>query len=143
MTFDIWSRVLSSETSKLNNLMMTGSIRLATSDISSCMNSVDLFGRALSIDNAYRHMNAAEQYLMDASNMQDTAPHTNAAKSAIDDVVHAKEWLRDYAVSPDTAICRKPPVCQTVPPKKAALDSLDLLVLPRIDRRRTQGVDFF
>ena len=140
MTYDIWTRVLSSESTRLSNLMLTGSTRLVTSDISSCMNSVDLFGRAISIDNAYRHMNAAQQYLLDATKMQDSAPHTNAADAAVKDIDRAKDWLRDYAVSPDTATCRNPPVCQTVPAKTAEI-GMEMLLVPLIDRRKS-AVDF-
>lgn len=147
MTVDLWTRVLSSESSKLSNFFTTGNVRLVTSDLSSCMNSIDLFGRALSIDNAYRHMNAAEQYLLDASKMQDSAPHTNAAESAIDDIDHGKDWLRDYAVSPDTATCRDPPVCQTVPrmaaAAKASSMSIDVVWIARDGLKRNSKSPFF
>ena len=77
----------------------------------SFLTSLDCFGRALALDNAYRHMTSAEQYLLDAQKMQDSAPHTNITDSALRSIDRAKEWLRPYAVSPDNASCRDPPVC--------------------------------
>ena len=84
-----------------------------------CLNSVDLFGRALAIDNAYRHMTSAEQYLLDAQKMQDTAPHTDVTDSSLNAIDRGKEWLRPYSVSPDNASCRDPPVC--VVPQTASM----------------------
>lgn len=87
------------------------STRLLTSGFGEFMNSIDCFGRALAVDNAYRHMTSAEQYLLDAQKMQDSAPHTQVADSALRAIDRAKDWLRPYAVSPDNASCRDPPVC--------------------------------
>jgi hypothetical protein len=140
---EVWSRVLGTESTKLNTFIATGGdVRLVTSGCSDCLNSVDLFGRALSIDNAYRHLTTAEQYLLDANKMQDSAPHTDAGSSALNAVVRAKEWLRPYAVSPDTAACRDPPVCKVVPPvgvaaKSASIDQVGVLgmILKSSERR--------
>ena len=144
---DVWSRVLGTESTKLNTFIATGGdIRLVTSGCSDCMNSVDLFGRALSIDNAYRHLTTAEQYLLDANKMQDSAPHTDAGTSALKAIDRAKEWLRPHAVSPDTAACRQPPVCKVVPPSAKAASMGDIsstTLILNLDERRRAWISFF
>ena len=141
---DIWTKIIGSESAKLNHFFAGGDMRLVTSGISDCMNSVDLFGRALSIDNAYRHLTTAEQYLLDANKMQDSAPHTDVGKTSLDAIVRAKEWLRPYAVSPDTASCRDPPVCKVIPPatpKRAGLDDT-ITTLPFLDSFQSNRKDW-
>lgn len=108
------------------------SVRLASSSMDSCLNSVDCFGRSLAIDNAYRHLNSGEQYLLDAQHMQDTAPHTDVAESALRAIDRAKDWIRPYAVAPDSASCREPPVCvvDAAGKKLSGFDSSASLILP-------------
>jgi hypothetical protein len=110
------------------SLLLGDSTRLATSDLSSCMNSIDCFGRALAVDTAYRHLTSAEQYLLDAQKMQDTAPHTNVTDKALNYIDRAKEFLRPYSVSEDNASCREPPVCITK--KSVELDPVVVATLP-------------
>ena len=94
-------------------LTLGDGVRVATSSMDSCLSSIDCFGRSLAIDTAYRHMTSAEQYLLDAQKMQDTAPFRPIKEKALDYIDRAKEFLRPYAVSEDNASCRDPPVCVT------------------------------
>ena len=105
-------------------------MRVVNSSMDSCLNSIDCFGRALAIDNAYRHLSSAEQYLMDAQKMQESAPHTDVSDSALKAIEHAKHWIRPYAVSPDNASCRDPPVCVVDPAgqKLSSMQGLEALV---------------
>jgi len=100
------------------------------SSMSSFITSIDCFGRALAVDNAYRHLTSAEQYLMDAQKMQDSAPHTDVADYALQAIDTAKDFLRPYAVSPDNASCRDPPVCvvnEAVKTKARGFESIEVL----------------
>jgi hypothetical protein len=110
------------------------STRLLTSSFGEFMNSIDCFGRSLAVDNAYRHMTSAEQYLLDAQKMQDTAPHTDVADSALRAIDRAKEWLRPYSVSPDNASCRDPPVCVNDDPKMSAI-GVGMIFLQTTDKK--------
>lgn len=114
--------------------------RVVTSSFSSCLGSVDCFGRALALDNAYRHMTSAEQYLLDAQKMQDSAPHTDVADSSLNAIDRAKHWLRPFAVSPDSASCRDPPVC-IVPPTPKVSGIIDPTWVPARSGR-TAGIKF-
>jgi hypothetical protein len=109
-------------------LIMGDGVRVVTSDLNSCMNSIDCFGRALAVDTAYRHLTSAEQYLMDSQKMQDSAPHTNVADKALDYIDRAKEFLRPYAVSEDNASCREPPVCVVKDAKTASAGPMEVMV---------------
>jgi hypothetical protein len=95
-------------------------VRVVGSSMESCLTSIDCFGRALAVDTAYRHLTSAEQYLMDAQKMQDSAPHTDVQEKALNYIDRAKEFLRPYAVSEDNASCRDPPVCVVDEPTKKA-----------------------
>jgi hypothetical protein len=87
---------------------------------------------------------------LDANKMQDSAPHTDAGSSALSAIERAKEWLRPYAVSPDTAACRDPPVCKVVPPvgqttKSQVFDDITSLAttnIPLVRDRRTEAIQF-
>lgn len=115
-----------SSTELHHTLIMGEGVRVATSSLESCMNSIDCFGRALAIDTAYRHLTSAEQYLMDAQKMQDSAPHTDVSDRALHYIDQSKTWLRPYAVSEDNASCRDPPVCIVAETVKAKTRSLDV-----------------
>lgn len=117
------------------------SARLLSSSLGGFMNSIDCFGRALAVDNAYRHMTSAEQYLLDAQKMQDSAPHTDVAESALRAIDRAKDWLRPYAVSPDNASCRDPPVCVVDPAAKTA--TMEGLVWWGVGDTRKEKISFF
>lgn len=120
-----------------SSLLYPESARLASSSLESCLNSIDCFGRSLAIDDAYRHLNSGEQYLLDAQKMQDTAPHTDVAESALRAIDRAKDWIRPYAVAPDSASCRDPPVCvvDTAGKKLSEIDPNCLLVLPQFSNK--------
>ena len=134
---DTYMRILTEESQKI----LLGDMRIATSGFGDFMNSIDCFGRALAVDNAYRHMTSAEQYLLDSQKMQDSAPHTDVSDSALEAIERAKEWLRPYAVSPDNAACREPPVC--IVPDDAKISGIDMKTLAAsIDRRDSSG-EFF
>ena len=137
---DIFLRAAGQASNELHSFVLAPeSARITTSSAESCLNSVDCFGRSLAIDNAYRHLNSAEQYLLDAQKMQDTAPHTDVAESALRAIDRAKNWIRPFAVAPDTASCRDPPVCvvDAAGKKLGSFESaLPLIALPRFSRNR-------
>ena len=129
---------------QLHHQILSPDTPVVTSSMDSCLQSVDCFGRALALDNAYRHMTSAEQYLMDAQKMQDSAPHTDVAESALRSIDRAKEWLRPYTVSPDNASDRTPPVCIVPDAKTAGIASCSVQALVAIDPslRRNSAINF-
>lgn len=114
-----------------HSLIMGDGVRVATSSFDSCLSSIDCFGRALAIDTAYRHLVSAEQYLMDAQKMQDSAPHTDIIDKALKYIDRAEDFLENYAVSENNVSDRDPPVC-VVPETTSKASSLypSLLIFP-------------
>ena len=115
-----------------HSLILGDGVRVATSSFDSCLSSIDCFGRALAIDTAYRHLVSAEQYLMDAQKMQDSAPHSvDIIDKALNYIDRAEDFLENYAVSENNASDRDPPIC-VVPEATTKASSLDpsMLVFP-------------
>ncbi|KAF4691306.1 hypothetical protein FOZ60_015844 [Perkinsus olseni] len=105
---------------------------------------INIYGRALAVDEAFRHLDEAHQYLLDGEKMQGSAPHTDVLKAAIHSTKLAKAWLKPYAVSSELAHCRRIPVCTHEYPSRAAALPLALLqggtaltLLPNTSGRRT------
>ncbi|KAF4669597.1 choline dehydrogenase 7 [Perkinsus chesapeaki] len=55
---------------------------------------INIYGKALAIDEAFRHLDEAHQYLLDGEKMQGSAPHTDVLKAAIHSTKLAKSWLK-------------------------------------------------
>ena len=143
---DDFLRIAGRSSAQLQHSLIIGDgVRVATSSMESCLKSVDFFGRSLAIDTAYRHLTSAEQYLLDAQKMQDTAPHTDVSDKALNYIDRAKEFLQPYSVSEDNASCRDPPVCvvdETTQAKGSAMFSDPSFPLEYIIGRKNKLIKF-
>ena len=137
-------RVAGLASTQLQHHILSPNTPVVSSSMESCLQTVDCFGRSLALDNAYRHLTSAEQYLMDAQKMQDSAPHTDVAESALRSIDRAKEWLRPYTVAPDNASDREPPICIVPETKAAAIGSCAVQALGWFDPtiRKNSAINF-
>jgi hypothetical protein len=84
----------------MDGLLEVSRMTVKMSGVGLCAN-IDCLGRALAADAAWRQIDAAQKDLIDSLKLQASIPHTDAAQVAIKSLNLAKDFLRDYSVSPE------------------------------------------